>query len=222
MNIRGTTDSPSTRQALEIPAGSIGLPADLEVPETARGIVVFAHGSGSSRQSPRNRAVAAALRSSGRFGTLLFDLLTPEEDARYANRFDVDLLTDRLVTATAWLGEHPEARDLPVGYFGASTGAAAALGAAASESSRVRAIVSRGGRPDLAKPVLPSVRVPTLLIVGGLDSTVIGMNEIALSRLGAKIKKLEIVPGATHLFEERGAIETVVRLTSDWFERYLA
>ncbi len=221
MRSRDDRDVPAS-ETLYIGAEGTQLPADLEVPSSARGIIVFAHGSGSSRRSPRNREVAAALRSSGTFGTLLFDLLTPEEDVMYANRFDVDLLTERLVTAIEWLALRPGAVGLPLGIFGASTGAAAAMGAAARLQDRVRAVVSRGGRPDLARAVLPAVRVPTLLIVGGLDTTVIGLNENALGLLGARTKRLEIVPGASHLFEERGKMDAVVRLTNDWFEKHVA
>lgn len=201
--------------------GRLDLPADLIVPQGARSVVAFAHGSGSSRLSPRNQSVAAALRSGGHFGTLLFDLLTPEEDERYANRFDIDVLTERLTAAVNWLGEQPETRGMPIGLFGASTGAAAALAAAAEMGTRVRAVVSRGGRPDLAGPALAGVSAPTLLIVGGLDTVVIDLNETALRALGSSVKKLEIVPGATHLFEEPGTLEEVVALSLDWFERYL-
>lgn len=201
--------------------GSTVLPADLVVPEEARGVVAFAHGSGSSRLSPRNQTVASALRSSGEFGTLLFDLLTPDEDRTYANRFDIDLLTRRLLAAVAWLGSRPETENLSVGLFGASTGAAAALAAAASLGERVRAVVSRGGRPDLAPAALPLVNAPTLLIVGGLDTPVIELNRQAYDRLGSSAKSLEIVPGATHLFDEPGTLEEVVMLTRAWFEMHL-
>ena len=204
-----------------IELAEVHLPADLEVPPTARGIVVFVHGSGSSRLSPRNRAVASALRGSGQFGTLLFDLLTPEEDRSYDTRFDIGLLGRRLLGAVDWLGGREEVARLPVALFGASTGAAAALVAAVELGDRVRAIVSRGGRPDLAFGALRHVSAPTLLIVGGFDTQVIALNERALAELGASDKRLDIVPGATHLFEEPGALEQVVRLTSAWFERYL-
>lgn len=200
---------------------SVGLPADLEVPPGAKGVVVFAHGSGSSRLSPRNRAVAEQLRKGGRLGTLLFDLLSPKEDMTYENRFDIDRLTRRLLAAVAWLDTQPEASGLALGLFGASTGAAAALDAAAALGPRVGAVVSRGGRPDLAMGALPEVHSPTLLIVGGNDSVVIDLNERAFRVLGANERSLEIVPGATHLFEERGAMERVVALTRGWFERYL-
>ena len=204
-----------------IPAGAARLPGTLIAPDGARGVVVFAHGSGSSRLSPRNREVAAVLRGSGILGTLLFDLLTPDEDRVYATRFDIGLLVERLLAATRWLLSEPEFAETPVGFFGASTGAAAALGAAAELPGPVRAVVSRGGRPDLAGDALPRVVAPTLLIVGGLDTEVIGLNEMALRRLGSHEKQIEIVPGATHLFEEPGTLEVVSRLTAAWFERYL-
>jgi len=204
-----------------IELAEVHLPADLDVPPTARGIVVFVHGSGSSRLSPRNRAVASALRGSGEFGTLLFDLLTTEEDRSYDTRFDIGLLARRLLGAVEWLGGREEVAPLPLALFGASTGAAAALVAAVELGDRVRAIVSRGGRPDLAFGALRHVSAPTLLIVGGFDTQVIALNERALAELGASDKRLDIVPGATHLFEEPGALEQVVRLTSAWFERYL-
>jgi putative phosphoribosyl transferase len=206
---------------VSIPTGEVSLPGDLDVPSAARGIVVFAHGSGSSRQSPRNRQVAAGLRASGRIGTLLFDLLTPREDSDYANRFDIELLGGRLLAATRWLLERQTTAGLRIGYFGASTGAAAALTAAAEVPESVQAIVSRGGRPDLAGDALARVTSPTLLIVGGLDTDVIALNERALRLLPGDVKRLEIVPGATHLFEEPGTMEQVARLSGEWFERYL-
>jgi dienelactone hydrolase len=204
-----------------IPVEGALLPGDLDVPEGALGLVVFAHGSGSSRLSPRNREVASVLRASGRLGTLLFDLLTPDEDRDYERRFDIPLLTSRLLEVTRWLLGEPTIPRLPVGYFGASTGAAAALGAAAEARSTVDAVVSRGGRPDLAGEALGRVVAPTLLIVGGLDAQVIDLNEDALRRLGAAEKRLEIVPGATHLFEEPGTLEQVSSLSASWFDRYL-
>lgn len=191
----------------------------LEVPPVAQGIVLFAHGSGSSRFSRRNRFVAERLQRVG-MATLLFDLLTEAEDAEYSNRFDIALLTRRLLAATDWVGGEAALRDLALGYFGASTGAAAALGAAA-ERPDVRAVVSRGGRPDLAMDVLERVRAPTLLIVGGNDDAVIELNRGAYERLRAP-KALEIVPGATHLFEEPGKLEEVARLAGGWFQQYLA
>ncbi len=200
-----------------------GLEGNLTIPDGAHGIVLFAHGSGSSRHSPRNRFVAAELQRDG-LATLLIDLLTPEEeelDERTRRlRFDIGLLASRLVTVTDWLGHEPDMRDLKIGYFGASTGAAAALVAAAERPESVGAVVSRGGRPDLAAPALPYVKAPTLLIVGGEDGPVIGMNQEALGPLRVE-KKLVIVPGASHLFEEPGALEKVAHLASDWFRPYL-
>jgi dienelactone hydrolase len=209
---------------IQIPVGGVTLVGDLSVPDRSSGIVLFAHGSGSSRHSPRNRQVALALRAGG-LATLLMDLLTPEEDAvdmRTAHlRFDIPLLAERLIGATDWLAREPATRQLTVGYFGASTGAAAALAGAAERPNAVGAIVSRGGRPDLAGPALERVRAPTLLIVGGNDTPVIAMNQQALAQLHVE-KRLEIVPGATHLFEEPGALDVVARLAREWFERYLA
>jgi putative phosphoribosyl transferase len=194
------------------------------VPEDARGVVLFAHGSGSSRLSPRNRYVAQVLREGG-LATLLIDLLTPEEEAIDARtdqlRFDIGLLAGRLAGAADWLAQRPETRQLRVGYFGASTGGGAALVAAAERPDLVAAVVSRGGRPDLAGPALPRVRAPTLLIVGGQDYPVIELNREALGQLRAE-QRLEILPGATHLFEEPGALEEVARLARDWFRRHLA
>lgn len=206
---------------VNIPTDGVTLPGDLEVPPTARAMVVFAHGSGSSRLSPRNRAVAQALRAPGRFGTLLFDLLTPDEDLVTANRFDIDLLAGRLLAASDFLRNRTDCCDLPQGYFGASTGAAAAIIAAADAPEGVRAVVSRGGRPDLAGKALTNLRVPTLFIVGGLDVEVIALNAEALSVVPAEERRLEIVPGATHLFEEPGTLEEVSRLALAWFEHYL-
>ncbi len=209
--------------AVSILAGGVNLEGSLCVPENAQGVVVFAHGSGSSRHSPRNRYVAAFLRDAG-LATLLFDLLTAGEEAEDVRtgelRFDISLLARRLVGVTDWLKTNSNTRGLDIGYFGASTGAAAALVAAAERPQMVRAIVSRGGRPDLAGSVLPHVQVPTLLIVGGHDSVVITLNRDALAKLRAE-KEMVIVPGATHLFEEPGALERVARLASDWFLKYL-
>jgi putative phosphoribosyl transferase len=200
--------------------GQIG--ADLRVPEGATGLVMFAHGSGSSRFSRRNRAVAEFLEANG-FGTLLLDLLTPEEEAIDVHtaeyRFDIDRLAQRVVLATDWAQDRKDLRSLPMGYFGASTGAAAALIAAAERPRLVRAVVSRGGRPDLAGGWLPKVVAPTLLIVGGDDEPVIGMNRDAMRRMAGAVE-LTIVPGATHLFEEPGTLEEVMRLSTAWFRRY--
>ena len=212
----------SSERSVKIPP--IGLAGDLVLPRYARGIVVFAHGSGSSRLSSRNRFVARVLQDA-QFGTLLLDLLTPEEeqiDLRTPHlRFDIPLLAGRLVQTSRWLTGDSETSALPIGYFGASTGGGAALVAAAEIPETIRAVVSRGGRPDLAAPKLPQVKAPTLLIVGGRDERVIEWNEGALTQLTCE-KRLEIVPGATHLFEEPGALEQVARLASEWFERHLA
>jgi putative phosphoribosyl transferase len=193
---------------------------DLVVPERALGIVVFAHGSGSSRMSPRNRWVATALNDGG-FATLLLDLLTPAEALDRANVFDIALLADRLVAASAWLSCEPAVGKLSLGYFGASTGAGAALWAAAAPGAAVRALVSRGGRPDLAMPRLADVHAPVLLIVGGRDDVVLQLNREAQRHLGG-VSELAVVPDATHLFEEPGALEEVSRLAVDWFDRHLA
>lgn len=208
---------------VSVTAGEVKLEGDLVIPDGAIGIVLFAHGSGSSRHSPRNRYVARVLQQAG-LATLLFDLLTPEEeeiDLRTRHlRFDIGLLASRLVGATDWLAHNPDTRDLRVGYFGASTGGGAALVAAAERPERVQAIVSRGGRPDLASSACPHVKAPTLLIVGGYDLPVIAMNEDALEQLRS-LKRLEIIPQATHLFEEPGTLAAVARLASEWFTRYL-
>ena len=212
----------SEREVL-VPAGPVELAGDLAVPEGARGVVVFAHGSGSGRGSPRNRRVADELQDAA-VGSLLVDLLTPEEDEVDRRtgevRFDVARLGARVAYATDWLADQPESADLSVGYFGASTGAGAALVAAAERPERVGAIVSRGGRPDLAGAALGRVRAPTLLIVGGEDTVVIGLNEHAQAQMRAPTE-LEIVPAASHLFEEPGALDEVARLARGWFERYL-
>ena len=194
--------------------------ADLIIPQRAAGVVLFAHGSGSSRHSPRNQYVAKQLREA-RLGTLLIDLLTPEEDETYRTRFDIGLLTQRLADAARSLAREPQTKDLPVGLFGASTGAAAALEVAAALPEAIRAVVSRGGRPDLAsRAALHKVKAPTLLIVGGDDTGVIELNEQAYAELGCE-KRLEIVPGASHLFEEPGTLEEVARLAAQWFTRHL-
>ena len=181
-------------------------------------MVIFAHGTGSSRLSPRNMRVAEYLRSTGEFGTLLFDLLTVDEDRTYENRFDIDLLTRRLIAAIDWAGTRAECAECALALFGASTGAAAALRAAAELPGDIRAVVSRGGRPDLAGDALERVRAPVLLIVGGSDSVVIGLNQEARARMHTRVE-LEIVPGATHLFEEPGTLEQVERLTLDFLRR---
>jgi dienelactone hydrolase len=199
--------------------GSITLEGNLVLPAQTHRVVVFAHGSGSSRLSPRNRYVAGELNLRG-IGTLLLDLLTPDEDEIYRTRFDIDLLTARLVQATSWLTTHPRLTAPAIGLFGASTGAAAAIRTAASASELIRAVVSRGGRPDLAEAHLHLVQCPTLLIVGSLDYDVLMLNRQALADLTCR-KRLEVVPGATHLFEEPGKLEHVARLAADWFEQYL-
>jgi putative phosphoribosyl transferase len=208
---------------VEIPAGGVFLTGNLTVPTNPQGIVLFAHGSGSSRFSPRNRFVAQAFQDEG-LATLLMDLLTSKEEAIDLQtrqlRFDIGLLAGRLTETIDWLKKNPASTDLPIGCFGASTGAAAALIAAARRPAMVTAIVSRGGRPDLAGEALPLVKAPTLLIVGGLDQVVIELNRQASSRLTAP-KQLEIVPGATHLFEEPGTLEEVARLAGNWFKRHL-
>ena len=209
-----------TRQAeLTIPAGEVQLPGNLALPPGCRMVVVFAHGSGSSRFSPRNRFVAEVLNDGG-LGTLLFDLLTPREEARdeltAELRFDIPFLARRLIAVTDWLVQQPDTGELHIGYFGASTGAAAALIAAAERPGIVKAVVSRGGRPDLAANALPRVTAPTLLIVGGRDTTVLELNEWALRQMKTEAR-LEVVPGATHLFEEPGALEQVARLALQWF-----
>ncbi|KPC84943.1 MULTISPECIES: phosphoribosyltransferase [Streptomyces] len=203
-------------EEVEVDADGVPLSGDLVLPGDAGAVVVFAHGSGSSRSSPRNRAVATVLNRAG-LGTLLFDLLTPGEEVYRANVFDIGLLAGRLAGATHWLGRHVS---LPVGSFGASTGAAAALRAAAAADSGVGAVVSRGGRPDLAGADLSAVRAPTLLVVGGNDTTVIGLNRQAQAALQCE-NRLEIVPGATHLFEEPGALDRVADLARDWFTSHL-
>jgi dienelactone hydrolase len=209
----------SAMTAREVEIGPLGLAGTLHLPALASALVVFAHGSGSSRFSPRNMAVADALNAQG-MATLLFDLLTPGEEQDRANVFDIDLLAERLVAVVRWIDRQPELAQLPLGLFGASTGAAAALVAAARLGSRVGAVVSRGGRPDLAAAALDDVSAPTLLIVGGLDFGVIELNEQALARLTAP-KAIEIVPGATHLFPEPGALEVVIRHAASWFKTYL-
>ena len=213
----------AAEREVEVLAGSARLGGTLAVPDGARGLVLFAHGSGSSRHSPRNRYVAYTLRTMG-LGTLLFDLLTEDEedeDARTGElRFDIDFLARRLGEVTNWVFAHPELSHLRVGYFGSSTGAGAALVAAAARPEAVGAVVSRGGRPDLAGGALQRVLAPTLFIVGGADTVVLDLNARALDLLRAP-KVLEVIPGATHLFEEQGALERVAALAGDWFTRFL-
>jgi len=208
---------------VQVAAGKVILEGNLGIPEEAQGVVAFVHGSGSSRHSPRNRYVARILRNAG-LATLLFDLLAADEETEDMEtaklRFDIGLLARRLIAATDWLKENARTRKLGIGYFGASTGAAAALIAAAERPDIVAAVVSRGGRPDLAGKVLPRIKAPTLLIVGGRDSLVIEINQEALAKISAE-KKLVVVPGATHLFEEPGALEEVARLAADWFTSHL-
>jgi putative phosphoribosyl transferase len=217
-----SADGRAGGRAVEIALPGLELEGDLSLPQGAAGLVLFVHGSGSSRFSSRNRYVASVLQGMG-LGTLLFDLLSSQEDevdrltAQY--RFDIDLLTERVLNVTAWLRRNPETMGLLLGYFGASTGAAAAL-AAAAQTESIAAVVSRGGRPDLAGRFLPSVGAPTLLIVGENDPVVVGLNRQALARLRG-IKDLRIVSGATHLFEEPGTLEEAARLAGEWFVRYL-
>lgn len=209
--------------SVKVMAGKVTLEGNLFVPKTAKGIVLFAHGSGSGRFSPRNRSVAGVLQKRG-LATLLFDLLTAEEEAidnqTRALRFDIELLAERVAGATDWLLQDEKLKQLTIGYFGASTGSAAALAAAGRRPNDVGAVVSRGGRPDLAMSSLPKVKAPTLLIVGENDEVVIELNRKALDRLTVE-KELVIIPGATHLFEEPGTLEEVARYAADWFVRYL-
>ncbi|MHB0868529.1 MAG: dienelactone hydrolase family protein [Chloroflexota bacterium] len=214
-----STGGPLREMFVEVPSKAGVLKGILGLPSYPRGVVLFAHGSGSSRFSPRNSFVARVLQEGG-IATLLMDLLTEEEAEDRTRVFDIDLLTDRLLEATAWVRQHPVLGKLPVAYFGASTGAAAALKAAAREGSDIVAVVSRGGRPDLAGDALPRVASPTLLIVGGNDEPVVELNEDANNLLPG-VSELVIVPGATHLFEEPGALEQVARLARDWLQRYM-
>ena len=219
------TRKDSIETEVSIDAGKVNLEGTLALPKSATGLVLFAHGSGSSRHSPRNRYVAGVLQAQG-IATLLFDLLTHEEESvdQYTAelRFDIGLLAERLIGATRWVTGRPDMKGVRLGYFGASTGAGAALVAAAQLPDAIAAVVSRGGRPDLAEDALGSVRAATLLIVGGDDEPVIGMNREALAKLRCPEKKLVIIPGATHLFEEAGKLEEVARVAADWFTRYLA
>ena len=215
--------TPDEERTVRIPAGRVILEGTLGMPESPQGVVLFAHGSGSSRHSPRNRFVAEALRGGG-LATLLFDLLSAEEEAVDMRtrelRFDITRLAERLLVATAWLTQQRETSGLRFGYFGASTGAAAALVAAAEQTEVVGAVVSRGGRPDIAGVALPLVSAPTLLIVGSRDEPVLALTEEAMARMRAEVK-MEVIPGATHLFEEPGALEDVARLAREWFLRHL-
>jgi pimeloyl-ACP methyl ester carboxylesterase len=211
--------SRASKREVQIPAGHLLLPGELTIPNKPVGLIAFAHGSGSSRLSPRNQDVARYFQQIA-LGTLLFDLLTEEESRTRANVFDLPLLAERLLAATRWLALEPAAGELGLGYFGASTGAGAALIAAARAGDRIHAVVSRGGRPDLAREWLPEVHAPTLLIVGGLDTAVLGLNQMALDQLHCP-KRLVVVPGATHLFEEPGTMEQVSRLAGDWFAHHL-
>jgi predicted alpha/beta-hydrolase family hydrolase len=216
-------DLPPESVTLQIPAGEVTLAGDLEIPENAQGLVLFAHGSGSSRRSPRNQAVAEVLRDAG-MATLLFDLLTPHEEAEDACsghlRFDIGLLSRRLAIVTEEIEDDPHSGNLVIGYFGASTGGAAALRAAAVLGSTVGAVVSRGGRPDLAGEALAYVKAPTLLIVGERDEEVLRLNEEAFQKLHCE-KSLAVVPHATHLFQEPGTLEEVARLAANWFRKHL-
>ena len=215
--------SPAVHQGLQIPAAGVTLEADVVVPDPASGVVLFAHGSGSGRHSPRNRQVVGELQRAG-LATVLADLLTPEEEQLDARtgvlRFDIGLLAGRVAALTDWLVDREQTADLGVGLFGASTGAAAALVAATTRPASVEAVVSRGGRPDLAGGLLRLVRQPVLLIVGERDPTVLDLNRRAMAELGGETR-LEIVPGASHLFEEPGALEQVARLARDWFVGHL-
>jgi putative phosphoribosyl transferase len=216
-------EMPAESRRLQVPAGEVTLAGDLEIPENARGLVLFAHGSGSSRRSPRNQAVAEVLRKAG-LATLLFDLLTTDEEVEDAYsghlRFDIGLLSRRLALVTGEIAEDMMSRNLGLGYFGASTGGAAALRAAAALATTIGAVVSRGGRPDLAGEALAHVRAPTLLIVGERDEEVLRLNESAYEKLRCE-KALAVVPHATHLFQEPGALEEVARLAAEWFRKHL-
>ncbi len=207
------------REEINIPLQSVILKGELTLPKNALGIVIFSHGSGSSRFSPRNKMVGELMQQHG-MGTLLFDLLTEEEDQVYENRFDIDLLVSRLIAVTEWLMQYKATKSLPVAYFGASTGAASALRAAAYFGNNIKAVVSRGGRPDLALNALPMVTAPTLLIVGQMDVPVIKMNKQAFDQLQC-LKEMKIIPGATHLFEEPGKLMDVAAMAIDWYKEYL-
>lgn len=209
----------SIYENIDIPISGVHLKGRLRIAENEKGLIIFSHGSGSSRLSVRNNYVAELLQDGG-FSSLLFDLLTEVEDLEYQKRFDINLLTERLIKVTQWVLKSKDMPNVPIGYFGASTGAASALGAAAQLGKDVKAIVSRGGRPDLAMPVLNKIKAATLLIIGGNDGVIIELNRKAYAEL-VGIKKIEIVEGATHLFSEPGKLEEVARLTSNWFNEYL-
>lgn len=206
-------------KSIEIPLKEVTLKGELTIPKDADGVVIFSHGSGSSRFSPRNKFVAEMFHQQN-FGTLLFDLLTEEEDTIYENTFNIDLLTSRLIEVTDWLLHDKNLKGVPIGYFGASTGAASAMGAAAHFKNKIKAVVSRGGRPDLALNHLPSVTAPTLLLVGELDYPVIEMNKLAISRLHCE-KDMQIISGATHLFKEPGKLIEVVEFSISWYKAHL-
>lgn len=208
-----------TFKEVDVAIGEVLLKGNLRLAEEPKGIILFSHGSGSSRLSIRNNYVASLLLEEG-FSSFLFDLLTAKEDLIYENRFDIELLTERLVKVTNWAMNYKETKKQPIGYFGASTGAASALSAAAQMGNAIKAVVSRGGRPDLAMPVLKDIKTPTLLIVGGDDDVVIELNRKAKAAIGS-ICELKIVEGATHLFPEAGKLEIVAKLTAEWFDKYL-
>lgn len=207
------------KKTVDIQLEDVILQGNLAIPENATGIVIFSHGSGSSRLSPRNNYVAEVLHKKG-LATLLSDLLTEKEDRIYENRFNIDLLTERLIAITKWVKENPETKGLNLGYFGASTGAASALVAAAYFGDEIKAVVSRGGRPDLGMQDIQKAKAPTLLIVGGYDDLVIQLNQKAYEKLQCE-RKLEIIPEASHLFEEPGKLDEVARLSADWFARFM-
>lgn len=215
----GSPEGKSVEEDVDIPCGAVRLRGSLHLPSPCEAVVVFAHGSGSGRHSPRNRYVASVLQDAG-LGTLLLDLLTPDEEIVRANVFDIALLAERLTTASSWLGTRQDTSSSRIGYFGASTGAGAALWAAAEAGAKVAAVVSRGGRPDLAGQRLAAVRAPTLLIVGGADSQVLDLNRQAMAQMQAPVR-LEVVPGATHLFEEPGTLARAATLAADWFTQHL-
>lgn len=213
------TSIDETFKVIDIEIDGISLKGNLRLSEHSKGIVLFSHGSGSSRQSTRNNFVASLLFEKG-FSSLLFDLLTAKEDLIYENRFNIELLTERLVKVTKWVMSQKGINKLPIGYFGASTGAASSLSAAVQLEKRIKAIVSRGGRPDLAMPILKDIKTPTLLIVGGNDEVVIELNKKAIAAING-ICELKIIEGATHLFPEAGKLEIVAKLSAEWFDKYL-